>query len=448
MARHYFSDTAVTTQLATGVSSSALTVAVASTSGFPASFPYYLVIDQSNASMEIVRVTSAAALTLTVDRGASSTSAVSHTAGAQVIHVAAAEFYNTLSAHEATNVGVHGVSELVGRTDVQTLTNKTISGAANTITGIAKASVAGSPTGAFVGDTDTQTLTGKTISGASNTITNIPKASVVGAPTGAVVGDTDTQTLTGKTMSGASNTFTNIPSTAIPAVVGAAPQITINNTAGSYSFANPGAHKFIHLQMMGGGGGGAGAAQGSNLTRGGGGGGAGAFTEVWIPAGTLTFPVSYVVGARGTGGVGAANGNAGGASNFGTITAPGGSGGPIGPTTPDNATGTFTQGVGSGASGGSVGAVPVGTGYSVGGGRGAGPIYAVTYNGTSFFCDPAGGDGGSSYYGMGGRGASASGSTLDATAAGAGGAGAGITADGNATGGLAGAGQLIISVYT
>lgn len=449
MARHYFSDTAVVTQLSAGVSSSASTMQVASTSGFPGTFPYYLVLDQSNASMEVVRVTSAAALTLTVDRGVSSTTAVSHTGGAEVRHVAAAEFYNILSAHEATNVGVHGISELVGRTDAQTLTNKTISGAANTITNIAKANVAGMPTGTVVGDTDTQTLTGKTMSGASNTFSNIPKTAVVGAPAGAVVGTTDTQTLTAKTMDGGSNTFTNIPSSAIPAVVGAAPQVTINNTAGSYSFASPGAHKFIHVQMIGGGGGGAGSQQGSNLTRGGGGGGAGAFTECWIPSGTLTFPVSYTVGARGTGGAGAANGNNGGQSSFGSNTAPGGSGGVIGNTTPDNAPGTFFQGVGAGGSGAGVGTVAAGTGYSVGGAHGAGPMYATAISGSNAFTDPSGGDGGPSYYGAGGRGGSFTPNPhSDATAAGAGGAGAGISSDGTGTGGLAGAGQLIIAVYT
>lgn len=104
---------------------------------------------------------------------------------------------------------------VVGTTDTQTLTNKTISGGSNTITGITQASVAGAPSGAFVGTTDTQTLTNKTISGASNTLSAIAQASITGAPVGALVGISDTQTLTNKTISGASNTLSAIPQASV-----------------------------------------------------------------------------------------------------------------------------------------------------------------------------------------------------------------------------------------
>jgi hypothetical protein len=71
------------------------------------------------------------------------------------------------------------------------------------------------PTGNIVGTSDIQTLTGKTISGSDNTFSNIPSSSVAGLPTGDVVGTTDLQTLSNKSISGSFNTFANIPNTAI-----------------------------------------------------------------------------------------------------------------------------------------------------------------------------------------------------------------------------------------
>ena len=110
----------------------------------------------------------------------------------------------------------------------QTLTNKTISADNNTISGIAASSFVLSnssgnldgtaaqkaiPSGAVVGTSDTQTLTNKTISVDDNTVSGIAASSFVlsnssgnidGAasrkaiPSGVVVGTSDTQTLTNK----------------------------------------------------------------------------------------------------------------------------------------------------------------------------------------------------------------------------------------------------------
>jgi hypothetical protein len=119
---------------------------------------------------------------------------------------------------------------VVGTTDTQTLTNKTISADDNTLSGIAASSFVLSnasgnidgtvaqkviPAGAVVGTTDTQTLTNKTISADDNTLSGIAASSFVLSnasgnidgtvaqkviPAGAVVGTTDTQTLTNKTL--------------------------------------------------------------------------------------------------------------------------------------------------------------------------------------------------------------------------------------------------------
>lgn len=294
MARHYYSDTAVSTTLSAGISNSATTVTVSSASGFPGSFPYYLAIDRGTGSMEVIEVTNAVTTTLTVVRGVSSTSAVSHSSGAAVEHVAPAVFYNEDSAHVNTATGVHGVS------------------------------------GDIVGTTATQTLSGKTISGATNTFSSIPKAAITGAPAGAFVGTTDTQSLTNKTLDA-----TNV--VAVAAVTGLVARLAILETtasmivytaSGSFTSIQAASAKAICVRCIGGGGAGGGAAiTGAGVSSAGGGGQAGTYSESVVATSGLTFPVTVTVGAGGVGALGTTGGN-GGATSFGTaVTAPGGIGG-------------------------------------------------------------------------------------------------------------------------
>ena len=73
--------------------------------------------------------------------------------------------------HVNDSDGVHGLSgNVVGTTDTQTLTNKTISGVNNTVSGLTHGSQVDNPssgvhgvTGSVVGTSDTQTLTNKTL---------------------------------------------------------------------------------------------------------------------------------------------------------------------------------------------------------------------------------------------------------------------------------------------
>jgi hypothetical protein len=141
--------------------------------------------------------------------------------------------FTTLSSSSTTTLNgttIPASVTLVSTVATQTLTGKTISVDDNTVSGVAASSfvlsngsgnIDGSaaqkaiPSGVVVGTSDTQTLTGKTISADDNTLSGIAASSFVlsnasgnidgGAaqkviPAGVVVGTSDTQTLTNKTL--------------------------------------------------------------------------------------------------------------------------------------------------------------------------------------------------------------------------------------------------------
>lgn len=118
---------------------------MAAATGFPASVPFIIALDYGTPSEEIALVTAVAGLSFTVTRGYDGTSATSHNTGAPVRHTWTAMDGNDSRAHEGSAVGVHGISGLssvVGTTDVQTLTNKTLTAPA-----ISGGSIAGNVTG-------------------------------------------------------------------------------------------------------------------------------------------------------------------------------------------------------------------------------------------------------------------------------------------------------------
>lgn len=221
--RRYYSSTAVAGTLTATLTSSATTMVVSTITGWPGSFPYTVIIGEDTASEELVTVTAGSSTTLTVTRGVGGTSGQAHGIGETVRHGVYSQDFEDGSAHYAASTAVHGVAgSVVGTSDTQTLTNKTISGSSNTFSSVPSSAVVGldthtgsttahGATGAVVGTTNTQTLTNKTISGASNTITNVPNSAI--GLTSSPVGVDDTQTLTNKTLTSPTLTTPTISST-------------------------------------------------------------------------------------------------------------------------------------------------------------------------------------------------------------------------------------------
>lgn len=124
---YFYSNIASPTTLSGNINNSVTTATVAATTGWPGSTPYVVAFDYGTANEELCKVTSNASGTLTIVRGFGGTSAVAHSTGAVVRHVVNAQDLTDFRSHEAAASAVHGVAgALVGATDVQTLTNKTL----------------------------------------------------------------------------------------------------------------------------------------------------------------------------------------------------------------------------------------------------------------------------------------------------------------------------------
>lgn len=205
-------------------------------------------------------------------------------------------------------------------------------------------------------------------------------------------------------------------------------------TPGSYTYTSTAGTRAVLVEAIGGGGGGPGhAAQDATHVSIGGGSGGGSYGVGYF---TSSFSgVTVTVGARGTGGVGAAVGGTGGTSSFGGLmSVPGGAGG--GPASvPTSATVSLAPQCGAG------GALP--TGANVYAARGQGGNFGIT-NGTSTM----GGQGGGSGKGGGNATGPEGSAPTDQTNPGAGASGGAVLASGAAlTGKLGGPGWVAVWEY-
>lgn len=125
MATRRFSSISIETTLASGISSSATSMTVASGTGaaliqgagFVNGDQFYVALDPDTTSEELVLITAVSSDTFTITRGQAGTSAISHTGGATVRHVLTGD---DLTSFETTSLNA------VTLTGTQTLTNKTL----------------------------------------------------------------------------------------------------------------------------------------------------------------------------------------------------------------------------------------------------------------------------------------------------------------------------------
>ena len=125
----YYSATAQKTTLVGGVDLAATSLTVAALNGYPASYPYTIVVDRDTIDEEVMEVTGATGTVLTVTRGVDGVPAVAHVVGATVEHGTSARDFREADQHRGSAENVHGIkvgSAVVGTTDTQTLTNKTL----------------------------------------------------------------------------------------------------------------------------------------------------------------------------------------------------------------------------------------------------------------------------------------------------------------------------------
>lgn len=182
----FYSSIAAVTNLQVTANPSDVSFQVASSSGWPGSFPFIVSLDYGAANEELVLVTSGGPNIFQATRAYDGTSSSTHNAGAVVRHVSSAIDFTDSRTHEASTTGVHGVSgTFVDTTSTQTLTNKTLTSPTINNPTIGGTASGGTYTGATLTSPviNTPTINSPAISGGSITGSISGTPSYTGAAT-------------------------------------------------------------------------------------------------------------------------------------------------------------------------------------------------------------------------------------------------------------------------
>ena len=224
MARRSYAGAAAPTTLAVLINNVALSITGVSFSGWPsgASGPFCVTLDRGTATEEKVLCSALVGSVLTVTtRGYDGTTAVGHSVAATIEHTLSAVDLDEANLHGNSTSAVHGVAgTLVGTTDTQTLTNKTLT--APVITGGTQASPS-ITTPTIAGGTLSGTLAGGTVNPTTLQQGGIQAVTTTGAQT------LTNKTLTAPIISTISNTGTVTLPTATDTLVGKATTDTLTN---------------------------------------------------------------------------------------------------------------------------------------------------------------------------------------------------------------------------
>ena len=188
MTTRKYSSRSQQTTLSSPITSSDLTMTVGSAtslvvSTIPAGQTFTVVIDPDTSLEEIVDVTNwSSGNTLTIARGIDGSSAVGHSAGAVVRHMAIGRDYREANEHAEGTTGHGATGAVVGTTNSQVLTNKDLSSATNTLST------------SVVTLTGSQVLTNKTLTSPTINGGTVASAAVTGLSAPSAGGDAANKT--------------------------------------------------------------------------------------------------------------------------------------------------------------------------------------------------------------------------------------------------------------